>query len=82
MLNNAYTRRTSSVKIPHGVETHITETLNDESFATPSGSGANHAHVAGFVNEVLQPVEDTSASSGNSSMDASLVDGLARDASV
>ena len=56
--------------------------LDNESLASPSRCGADHAHVVCLHDEVLQAVEDTSARGRDAAVDAALVDGLAGDARV
>lgn len=51
------------------VQANITETLNDECFTTPAGCGADCAHIVGFIDEVLQAMENTAAGSRDTSMD-------------
>lgn len=70
------------MQIPHRVQAHITETLHNERFTTPSGGCADHAHVARLVDKVLQAVEDTTSGGGDTAVDAALVDGFAGDAGV
>jgi hypothetical protein len=82
MLDNARAQGTRAGQIAAGVQADITEALNDERFATPSGCGANHRHVVGLVDEILQTVEHTTTRGRHTTMDAALVDWLARDTGV
>lgn len=82
MLNDTNAFATSTVEVTHGVQTDITETLNNESLAFPAGSGTNHVCVCLILDEVIKPVEDTATSGGHTTVDTTLVNGLAGNASV
>lgn len=71
-LNDANTLGTSPGEVPHGVEADITQALDNEGLLSPAGGASNHTHVLGLIDEVLQTVEDTPASSRCASMDTSL----------
>lgn len=70
------------MQISHGVQADVTESLNDESFSTPTGRRSNHAHVIRLVNKVLQTVENAPTGGGNSTVDTTLVNRFTSDASV
>ena len=59
------------------MQTHVTESLDNVGLASPARSVANHGHVLRLVDEVLQAMEDSSASGTGPPMDATLVDWLA-----
>merc|ERR1719444_454849 len=67
-------------EVATGVETDITEALDDVSLAAPAGEVADHAHVVALVDEVVQAVEHSSTCGAGSAMDTSLINGLASDA--
>ena len=48
-----------SAQVPHGVETHITEALDDEGLVFPAWSDSDQVHVLGLIDEVVQAVEHT-----------------------
>merc|ERR1719427_118354 len=73
---------TGTVQVPHGVQAHVTEALNDEGLAAPAGGGADEGHVGGLVDEVLEAVEHPATCGGRTPVDATLVDGLASHARV
>lgn len=56
--------------------------LDDEGLPAPPGGDADHGHVRGLVDKVLETVEDTSPSSRSSTVDSPLVDWFPRDAGV
>ena len=56
--------------------------LYDERLATPAGGCADHAHVTGVHDKVLDAVVHTPAGGRGTPVDASLVDGLSSYASV
>lgn len=80
ILDHADAPGPSTVEVPHGVQTDVTETLDDEGLTLPAGLQAAHVHVVALVDEVLQAVEDASTGGGDATVDAALVDRLARNA--
>lgn len=82
VLDDADAGRSGTAQIPARVQTHVTEALHDEGLATPSGCGSDHRHEVGLPDEVVQPVEDTPTGGGHTTVDSTLVDRLAGDASV
>merc|ERR1719282_400059 len=79
---NTHTLGANSGQITTGVETHVTKSLNNVSFSQPSYIKTQLGHVLLLLDEVVQTVEDSSASGAGSAMDTSLVDGFASDASA
>lgn len=64
------------------VQADVTKALHDVRLAAPAGRRADHAHVVGLVDKVLQAVEDTASGGGHAAVDTALVDWLAGDAGV
>merc|ERR1719282_1646979 len=81
-LGNTNTLGANSGQIATGVETHVTKSLNNVSFSQPSNIQTQLGHVLLLLDEVVQTVEDSSASGAGSAMNTSLVDGFASDASA
>merc|ERR1719282_249127 len=78
-LGNTNTLGANSGQIATGVETHVTKSLNNVSFSQPSNIQTQLGHVLLLLDEVIQTVEDSSASGAGSAVDTSLVDGFASD---
>merc|ERR1719420_192804 len=78
-LGNTHTLGANSGQIATGVETHVTKSLNNVSFTQPSNIQTQLGHVLLLLDEVVQTVEDSSASCTGSAVDTSLVDGFASD---
>merc|ERR1719420_1427640 len=77
---NTHTLGANSGQITTGVETHVTKSLNNVSFSQPSYIQTQLGHVLLLLDEVVQTVEDSSASGAGSAVNTSLVDGFASDA--
>ena len=73
---------TSTAQITRRVKTDITETLNNKSLITKTGSQTDHAHVGSFVDEVFNTMPNSSTGSRNTTVNTSLRDGLASDTST
>ena len=58
-LDDADTLRSGSAQVPHGVETHVTEALDDEGLVCPAWSDSDHVHVLSFVDKIVDAVEHT-----------------------
>ena len=58
------------------MKTDVTEALDNVGLAPPAGSVADHGHVLRLVDEVLQPVEHSSARGAGPAVDPALVDRL------
>lgn len=56
--------------------------LDDEGLVLEAGTHAQLAHVGGFVDEVLDAVENSSAGGGDAAVDSPLADGFPGDAGV
>ena len=56
--------------------------LDDEGLVLEAGTHPQLAHVGRLVDEVLNAVENSSASGGDATVDSSLADGLPGDAGV
>merc|ERR1719282_720484 len=78
-LGNTNTLGANSGQIATCVETHVTKSLNNVSFSQPSNIQTQLGHVLLLLDEVVQTVEDSSASGAGSAVDTSLVDGFASD---
>uniref|UniRef100_A0A0E9UMU4 Uncharacterized protein n=1 Tax=Anguilla anguilla TaxID=7936 RepID=A0A0E9UMU4_ANGAN len=57
-LPDAHALGAVAVQVTHGVQAHITETLNDKSLVREAGGEAQLAHVRRLVDEVLDAVEN------------------------
>lgn len=68
------------MKIAHGVESDITEALDDNGLAGQTGTESNHVHVLLVVGEDLESLPDSSAGGRDTSVDSSRDDGLTGDA--
>lgn len=82
MLNNSNAGGSRPVQISHGVQAHVTKTLNDEGLSAPARGSTDDAHKAGLVDEVFQAVENASAGGGHATMNATLINGFAGDAGM
>lgn len=82
VLNDSDACGTSPSQVSACVQTDITETLNNECFATPARRRANGAHIISLVDEVLQTVEDTTSGSRDTTMNTALIDWFACNASM
>ena len=71
-LENADALGSSSGQVAAGVEADITEALDDEGLATPSGGVLDHGHVVGLVDKVVQTMENSASGSRCSSVNATL----------
>ena len=71
-LGDADTGGPGPGEVAAGVETDVTEALDDVSLAAPAGEVADHAHVVGLVDEVVQAVEHSPSCGAGSTMDTSL----------
>lgn len=50
-----------SAQVPHCVQTHIAETLNDEGLTGPARCNTDHGHILSLVDEVVETVKDSSS---------------------
>lgn len=60
-------------KVPAGMETDISESLDNKGFTAPSRGLSDHGHVGGLLDEVFKAVKDSSSGGGGSAVDAALI---------
>jgi hypothetical protein len=82
VFNDADAGGASAGQVTASVETDVTEALDDEGFAAPSGSCSDLAHVSRLVDEVLDSVEDSTSGGRDATVNTALVDWFSGDASV
>ena len=68
-LDDADTLRSGSAQVPHGVETHVTEALDDEGLVCPAWSDSDHVHVLSFVDKIVDTVEHTATGGWGASVE-------------
>merc|ERR1712223_947118 len=76
-FNDSCAFSTSSGQVTASMQTHITKTLNNEGFSTPSGGVSNHRHVGSLVDKVIEAMENTTSCGTCPSMNTTLMNGLA-----
>ncbi|GMS97804.1 hypothetical protein PENTCL1PPCAC_19979, partial [Pristionchus entomophagus] len=79
-LLHSHALGSGSVKVSHGVESDVSESLDDEGLAGEAGRESDVLHIVGVVHEHLQSLPHSSSGGGGAPVDASRHYRLARDA--
>ena len=64
VLEDADALRPGPVEVAHRMEAHIAEALDDDALARPAGRAADHRHVTGLIDEVVDAVEEALVEKG------------------